>query len=339
MNMNKKRKVSVLGGGSWGSTISQHLSSLGHEVYLYHRNGDQLNEMREKLRHPLLEQLRFSETIKFIEDLNYLPKSEFMVIAVPSHGVRELMLRVPKNLLGTKIINLSKGIEQNTFKRISEIILETSDIISGNIVTLSGPSHAEEVALGHPTSLVAASDNLETSKEVQKLFSSNSLRIYTNNDIIGVELGGSIKNVIALASGICDGIGFGDNTKASLITRGIVEISRLGVSLGGKAETFAGLSGIGDLIATCLSHHSRNRYVGEQIGVGRPLEEILNEMSMIAEGVKTTSATKELSVLKNIEMPIVSSVYSVLYENINPKEAVNSLMNRELIKEGYMIYY
>ncbi|MBF88343.1 MAG: glycerol-3-phosphate dehydrogenase [Candidatus Marinimicrobia bacterium] len=337
--MNKKRKVSVLGGGSWGSTISQHLSSLGHEVYLYHRNGDQLNEMREKLRHPLLEQLRFSETIKFIEDLNYLPKSEFMVIAVPSHGVRELMLRVPKNLLGTKIINLSKGIEQNTFKRISEIILETSDIISGNIVTLSGPSHAEEVALGHPTSLVAASDNLETSKEVQKLFSSNSLRIYTNNDIIGVELGGSIKNVIALASGICDGIGFGDNTKASLITRGIVEISRLGVSLGGKAETFAGLSGIGDLIATCLSHHSRNRYVGEQIGVGRPLEEILNEMSMIAEGVKTTSATKELSVLKNIEMPIVSSVYSVLYENINPKEAVNSLMNRELIKEGYMIYY
>ena len=339
MKMDKKRKVSVLGGGSWGSTITQHLSSLGHEVYLYHRNGDQLNEMREKLRHPLLEQLRFSETIKFIEDLNYLPKSEFMVIAVPSHGVRELMLRVPKNLLGTKIINLSKGIEQNTFKRISEIILETSDITSGNIVTLSGPSHAEEVALGHPTSLVAASNNLETSKEVQKLFSSNSLRIYTNNDIIGVELGGSIKNIIALASGICDGIGFGDNTKASLITRGIVEISRLGVSLGGKAETFAGLSGIGDLIATCLSHHSRNRYVGEQIGVGRPLEEILNEMSMIAEGVKTTSATKELSVLKNIEMPIVSSVYSVLYENINPKEAVNSLMNRELIKEVDMVYY
>ena len=221
---------------------------------------------------------------------------------------------------------------------MSEVILENPKINLDRVVTLSGPSHAEEVALGQPPTLVAASENIHSCIEGQKLLSSKALRIYANTDIIGVELGGSIKNVIALASGVCDGIGFGDNTKSALITRGIVEISRLGVSIGGKPETFAGLSGIGDLIATCLSRHSRNRYVGEQIGLGRPLNEVTNEMSMIAEGVKTSVAVKELSNKNNIEMPIVSSMYSILYQNLDPKDAVNSLMNRDLVNERELIF-
>lgn len=338
MKNNKSRGVSVLGGGSWGSTIAQHLATLNHNVTLYHRNSDQLHEMEEKLQHPFLEQLKFSESINFVDDLNNLPESEFLIIGVPSHGVRDLIKKIPDQFLNAIIINLSKGIEMNTFKRMSEIILEIPKIMMDRVVTVSGPSHAEEVALGQPATLVAASKSLHSCIEVQKLLSSKSLRIYANTDIIGVELGGSIKNVIALASGICDGIGFGDNTKAALISRGIVEISRLGVSLGGKAETFAGLSGIGDLIATCLSRHSRNRYVGEQIGLGRPLNEITKEMLMIAEGVKTSVAVKELSDRNNIKMPIVSSVYSVLYENLNPKDAVYSLMNRELVNERELIF-
>jgi len=334
----KSRSISVLGGGSWGSTIAQHLTTLNHKVTLFHRNADQLNEMEDKLKHPFLEELKFSESINFIDDLNNLPESEYLIIGVPSHGVRDLMKKIPEQFLNSIIINLSKGIEINTFKRMSEVIVENPKINLDRVVTLSGPSHAEEVALGQPTTLVAASENIHSCIEVQKLLSSKSLRIYANTDIIGVELGGSIKNVIALASGVCDGIGFGDNTKSALITRGIVEISRLGVSLGGKPETFAGLSGIGDLIATCLSRHSRNRYVGEQIGLGRPLNDVTNEMSMIAEGVKTTVAVKQLSDKNNIEMPIVSSIYSILYKNLDPKDAVNSLMNRELVNERELIF-
>ena len=199
------------------------------------------------------------------------------------------MNSLPNLLQNSVYVNLAKGIENDSLKRMSEIVMECGGIDGKNVVTLSGPSHAEEVAKGLPTTLVAGSSDPEIASMVQKVFSSNTLRVYINSDIIGVELGGSVKNVIALAAGVCDGIGFGENTKAALIPRGIVEITRLGISVGGKAETFAGLSGIGDLIATCLSRHSRNRYVGEQIGRGRSLEEILDEMTMVAEGVKTSS--------------------------------------------------
>jgi glycerol-3-phosphate dehydrogenase (NAD(P)+) len=230
-------------------------------------------------------------------------------------------------------VNLAKGIENDSLKRMSEIVMECGGIDGKNVVTLSGPSHAEEVAKGLPTTLVAGSSDPEIASMVQKVFSSNTLRVYINSDIIGVELGGSVKNVIALAAGVCDGIGFGENTKAALITRGIVEITRLGISIGGKSETFAGLSGIGDLIATCLSRHSRNRYVGEQIGRGRSLEEILGEMTMVAEGVKTSSSVKALSEKQSVEMPICDAVYESLYEGLDPKEAVNRLMTRELGSE------
>ena len=243
------------------------------------------------------------------------------------------MTGLPVKLKSSIFVNLAKGIENDTLMRMSEVITESAGLSLDKIVALSGPSHAEEVAQGLPTTLVAGGVNTVTCETVQHLFSSSSIRVYMNMDIIGVELGGSVKNVIALASGVCDGIGFGDNTKAALITRGIVEITRLGISIGGKAETFSGLSGIGDLIATCLSQHSRNRYVGEQIGRGRSLEEVLDEMTMVAEGVKTSRSVKALSEKQFVEMPICDAIYELLYEGLDPKEAVNRLMTRELGSE------
>ena len=202
-----------------------------------------------------------------------------------------------------------------------------------NIVTLSGPSHAEEVIEGHPTTLVSASPNTKAARAVQKLFSNETLRIYVNADIKGVELGGSIKNVIAIAAGIVDGIGYGDNTKAALLTRGLSEISRLGAAMGGSVTTFSGLSGIGDLMVTCFSKYSRNRFIGEKIGKGKSLTEILKEMSMVAEGVSTAATVYQLSKKYRIEMPISHSVHDILFKGKDPKTTIHELMSRELIEE------
>ena len=330
---NQLKKIAVLGAGSWGGTIAEHLAQLGHNVTVWHRNEEELKQMSEKGTHPFLDDLQFSHSIRFVESMNDLKQPELVVLGIPSHGVRDVMNSLPNLLQDSVYVNLAKGIENDSLKRMSEIVMECGGIDGKNVVTLSGPSHAEEVAKELPTTLVAGSSDLEIASMVQQVFSSNTFRVYINSDIIGVELGGSVKNVIALAAGVCDGIGFGENTKAALITRGIVEITRLGISIGGKAETFAGLSGIGDLIATCLSRHSRNRYVGEQIGRGRSLEEILDEMTMVAEGVKTSSSVKALSKKQSVEMPICDAVYESLYEGLDPKEAVNRLMTRELGSE------
>ena len=330
---NQLKKIAVLGAGSWGGTIAEHLAQLGHNVTVWHRNEEELKQMSEKRTHPFLDDLQFSHSISFVESMNDLKQPELVVLGIPSHGVRDVMNSLPNLLQDSVYVNLAKGIENDSLKRMSEIVIECGGIDGKNVVTLSGPSHAEEVAKGLPTTLVAGSSDSEIASMVQQVFSSNTLRVYINSDIIGVELGGSVKNVIALAAGVCDGIGFGDNTKAALITRGIVEITRLGISIGGKAETFAGLSGIGDLIATCLSRHSRNRYVGEQIGRGRSLEEILDEMTMVAEGVKTSSSVKALSEKQSVEMPICDAVYESLYKGLDPKEAVTRLMTRELGSE------
>jgi|TARA_Y100000310_G_scaffold235332_2_gene238360 glycerol-3-phosphate dehydrogenase (NAD(P)+) len=327
--------ITVLGAGSWGGTIAEHLAQQGHSVTVWHRNEEELNQMSEKRTHPFLDDLQFSQSIRFVESMNDLKQPELVVLGIPSHGVRDVMNSLPDLLQDSVYVNLAKGIENDSLKRMSEVVMECGGIDGKNVVTLSGPSHAEEVAKGLPTTLVAASSDSEIASMVQQVFSSNTLRVYINSDIIGVELGGSVKNVIALAAGVCDGIGFGDNTKAALITRGIVEITRLGMSIGGKAETFAGLSGIGDLIATCLSRHSRNRYVGEQIGRGRSLEEILDEMTMVAEGVKTASSVKALSEKHSVEMPICDAIYESLYEGLDPKKAVNRLMARKLGSEEY----
>jgi glycerol-3-phosphate dehydrogenase (NAD(P)+) len=225
-------------------------------------------------------------------------------------------------------VTVSKGIENDTYLRISQVIAEVAGIDPKKVVALSGPSHAEEVGRKIPTAVVSASTSIKSAETVQKAFMNKYLRVYASEDVIGVELGGALKNIIALAAGICDGAGFGDNTKAALMTRGLVEINRFGVEMGAQSNTFAGLSGMGDLIVTCMSRHSRNRHVGEQIGKGRKLQEILDEMVMVAEGVKTTLSAFELSQKYNVEMPITEQIYYTLFKNKSPQQAMFDLMNR-----------
>ena len=328
--------ISLLGCGAWGSAISQALAKNDHQVYAWHYDSDSLELMNKSRKHPKLNNFDFHENISFEKNIEIcISKSNLVVLAVPSHSVRELMNNSCKYFTDeTIIVNLSKGLENNSLKTMSEVILEVSGVGQKRIASLYGPSHAEEVLKGFPTTLVAASIDKKTSVLVQDIFSSDVLRVYSNNDLKGVELGGSLKNVIAIATGICDGIGFGDNTKAALLTRGLAEITRLGTLMGAKESTFSGLSGIGDLIATCLSDHSRNRHVGEEIGKGKSLSTILENMDMVAEGVKTTQSVHDLSKKYNLDMPISEGVYKILFENKNPKSIVSELMNRDLVNES-----
>ena len=328
-------KISVLGTGSWGSAIGDLLNQNGHEVIMWQRDAKKVKAMEVDRKHPFFVDLTFSDEVKFTTDLDSAIKgSQLLVVAVPSHSVRELVSRavdfIENNVI---IVNISKGLELDTLLTMSSVISEETVGKNVSIVSLYGPSHAEEVVRKIPTTLVAASTDENSSKKVQYIFSSSVLRVYTNSDILGLELGGSIKNVIAIAAGICDGIGFGDNTKAAILTRGIAEMTRLGVALGAREKTFVGLSGIGDLFVTCSSKHSRNRYVGEEIGKGRKIDEILSKMKMVAEGVNTAKAVFQLCQKHNVDMPISCAVYNVLYNNNDPLESVSELMNRDLISE------
>ncbi len=327
--------VTVLGFGSWGGTIAQHLTTLDHKVFGWHKFPEEVEEMQRTLQHILIPQLQISKELQLTTNLeSSLINAEIVIVATPSHIVREIIREAVKYFKDdTIIVNLAKGVEIDSLQTMSQVIAEAGKIDAKRIVTLYGPSHAEEVALGMPTTLVSACVSSKTAKIIQHEFSSEKLRIYTNNDILGVELAGSLKNVIAIAAGICDGIGYGDNTKAALITRGLAEMTRLGVEMGAKPETFFGLSGIGDLMATCLSKHSRNRYVGEELGKGRKLSTILNEMKMVAEGVKTAKSVVQLRDKYKIPMPIASAMESVLFHGKNPKEKVKELMTRDLKKE------
>jgi glycerol-3-phosphate dehydrogenase (NAD(P)+) len=261
-----------------------------------------------------------------------------LVVAVPSHVVRTVGEQLAPLLTGQApvIVNVAKGIENNTLLRMSQVLEQTLHTVPlQNIVTLSGPTHAEEVSRQIPTAIVAACPEMTTAEFVQQIFINNYFRVYRSQDIIGVELGGSLKNIIAVAAGICDGAGFGDNTKAALQPRGLVEMVRLGVQMGANKMTFAGLSGMGDLIVTCMSRHSRNRYLGEQMGKGKKLNEVLEEMVMVAEGVKTTQSAYQLSQQFGIEMPITGQVYKILFENQNPKDALYELMLRDAKIENW----
>ena len=328
-------KISVLGTGIWGSAIGELLTQNGHEVILWQRDDEKVKAMEVDRKHPFFVDLTFSDEVKFTTDLDSAIKgSQLLVVAVPSHSVRELVSRAVEFIEDNVIIvNITKGLELDTLLTMSSVISEETVGKNVSIVSLYGPSHAEEVVRKIPTTLVAASTEENASKKVQYIFSSRVLRVYTNSDILGLELGGSIKNVIAIAAGICDGIGFGDNTKAAILTRGIAEMTRLGVALGAQEKTFAGLSGIGDLFVTCSSKHSRNRYVGEEIGKGRKIDEILSEMKMVAEGVKTAKSVFQLCQKHNVDMPISCAVYNVLYNNKDPLESVSELMNRDLRSE------
>ena len=327
--------ITMLGCGAWGGTIAHYLDQLGHSVTAWSKFPEEIDQLHSSRKHPFISDLVFPDSIRFTSDVHKsLTDARIIVIAIPSHSVRDLLKEVNGLISDAVIIvNLSKGIENNTMMTMSQVIADEGKIEPKNIVTLYGPSHAEEVALRMPTTLVAAGSSVDSAVFVQDNFSSETLRIYTTSDILGVELGGSVKNVIAIAAGIIDGIGFGDNTKAALITRGISEITRLGEKMGANPDTFSGLSGVGDLIVTCLSKHSRNRYVGEEIGKGRTLKKILDGMEMVAEGVKTTESVYQLQKKHTISMPISTAVYNVLYRGKNAQKEVKELMTRDLTIE------
>lgn len=326
-------RIAVLGAGSWGTTLAILLHANGHTVVLWaHRaeHAQSLTEFRENKR--LLPGIPIPPEILITHDLEHaVYHADVIVAAVPAQFLRSVLNHLKTHDFQHSVfINVAKGIENNSLMTMSEVILDTlSNIAVGNVATLSGPSFAEEVARQIPTAVVAASSNIETSKFVQRLFMTRWFRVYTNDDIRGVELGGSVKNVIAIGAGMADGAGFGDNTKAAIMTRATAEIARLGASMGANPKTFAGLSGIGDLIATCMSKHSRNRYVGEEIGKGGKLEDILQQMVMIAEGVATTRSVYALSKRYIVDLPIVSEVYQVLFEDKNPIDATFDLMARD----------
>jgi len=324
-------KVTVLGAGSWGTTLALVLNQNNHLVtcWSFDKNDiDSIIKLKENKK--FLPGINIPDKISFTNDLQSgVDSAEVLIVAIPSHAVRSVIQSIDLSSKSDLIwVNVAKGIENQTLLRISQVIERVGHVSPYNIAVLFGPSHAEEVSREIPTAIVSASKRKETATLVQHLFMTPYFRVYANLDIIGVELGGALKNVIAVAAGICDGAGFGDNTKAALITRGLVEINRLGIQMGAKPDTFAGLSGMGDLIVTCTSKHSRNRYVGEQIGKGRPLQDVLNEMVMVAEGVKTTASAYELSQRENIDMPITKQVYEALFENKPPIEAMKDLMTR-----------
>ena len=329
------KTVTFLGCGSWGGALGKLLSEKGLGVTMWHRNLDVVNHLKDTKTHYLIPELIFPSDVEFTNDISSaIQSSEIIVLALPSQSIRDVITKNKSSFNKNHIIvNVSKGIEIDTLMTISEVINDALDGRHKSVVTLSGPSHAEEVINGHPTTLVAASNDIQSAEIIQNLFATEMLRTYLNRDIRGVELGGSMKNVIAIAAGICDGIGYGDNSKAALMTRGMMEITRLGEAMGAKVETFRGLSGYGDLIVTCLSKHSRNRQLGQLIGEGKALEDITLDMSMIAEGIFTAKSVHQLQLKHNVEMPIHEAIYQVLFQKKDPKNSVSELMTRRLSEE------
>lgn len=325
--------VAILGAGGWGTALGLLLHHNGHRVALWEYREDLAERFRRTRQNPdFLPGVTVPSGIEISSDLRRVAsEKEVLLVTLPSHAVRKTMEQLTGIPPGEALmVSGTKGIENGTLLRISEVLKDTVPGISDDrIVALSGPSHAEEVARGIPTVVVAASKNPQASRKVQELFMNPVFRVYSSEDITGVELGGALKNVIAVAAGISDGVGFGDNTKAALITRGIVEMTRLGTAMGAHPSTFAGLSGMGDLIVTCWSRHSRNRFVGEEIGKGKKLDRILEEMKMVAEGVRTTRSVVDLSRKHGVDMPISTEVYRMLFENKEPKQAVADLMTRD----------
>ena len=330
------KNVTILGAGSWGMAIARLLDANGLTVRLWEYNAVDFDIIRSTRTHPKkLPVIHLNESILLSNNLpEAVSNAELIVSAVPSQFLRPVLTELKQTeAMKCGFVNLAKGIETTTLKRMSEVIHEELGTTEAHIATVSGPSHAEEVALDMPTAIVAAGKSEEFIIKIQESFSNQSLRVYQSADLIGVELGGSLKNIIAIAAGICHGLLMGDNTMGALLTRGLAEISRLGVAMGAQAETFAGLSGIGDLVTTCMSKHSRNRYVGEKIGQGMKLEQVLAEMSMVAEGVETTKSGYKLAQQLEVEMPITFEVYEVLFNNKPADIALGDLMRRELKAE------
>ncbi len=323
-------KISIVGMGSWGTTLAILLAEKGYDILGWEwleERAQVMQEHRENIY--FLPQIAFPSNLEVTNDLQKTADySGIIVLAVPSHIVRKIMDSIKNVGPAKKIVNVAKGIENETMLRMSEVIHQVGNVPYEQIVTLSGPTHSEEVSKKLPATIVAASINEDFAQEIQHLFMTDYFRVYRSTDIIGVEFGGALKNVIAIGAGISDGMGMGDNTKAALITRGLREITRLGVACGANPHTFSGVSGIGDLIVTCGSKHSRNRYVGEQLAKGKTLYDITSHMEMIAEGIKTTKSAYQLSHKMDIEMPITDHIYQVLFQDLSPHEGVTQLMTR-----------
>lgn len=323
-------KVTFLGGGSFGTSLAILLASKGHDVRIYDREEAIVNDINDNRKNDkYIKGLQIPERVIAYNEMDTaLEGAEYVVIAVPSHVIRvvarSLKDKVSEN---TVIISIAKGIEEGTNLRLSEVIQE--ELTNNPVVILSGPSHAEEVAFNIPTTVVVSSLKMDKAREVQDLFISPSFRVYTNDDLVGVEVGGAVKNIIALAAGVCDGIGYGDNSKAALMTRGMAEIVRIGLKMGGRLETFLGLTGMGDLIVTCTSLHSRNRKAGFLIGSGKTPDEATEEVGMIVEGIKACKAFYQLKEKLEVDMPLTDVAYKVIFDNKDPKVAVMELMQRE----------
>lgn len=333
----KKEKVAVIGAGSWGTALAMVLADNGHETRVWGHNSARVDEMNQfHTNEKYLPGIIIPELVRAYSNLQEaLNGIETIILAVPTKAIREVL----RNILQfqrqpLRIVHVSKGIEPDTLLRISEMIEEEipSQLLR-DVVVLSGPSHAEEVSLRHPTTVTVSSKNMEAAEYIQDLFINHHFRVYTNPDLIGVEIGGALKNIIALAAGISDGLGYGDNAKAALITRGLAEIARLGVRMGAKPLTFSGLAGIGDLIVTCTSVHSRNWRAGNMLGKGQNLEEVLQSMGMVVEGVRTTKAAFQLANKYDVKMPITFALNGILFEGIHPKDAVDGLMSRDKTHE------
>ncbi len=322
-------KAGILGAGSWGTALAVQLAKK-NEIKVWEFDAKQVQIINEtRTNEKFLPGINLPSNISLTTDMaDVVNKSDVIFFVVPSHVLRQVAKQASKLDFSSKhIVSLVKGLEDNTYKRMTEIIEEEIKKFS-TISALSGPSHAEEVSRNVPTAIILASKDVGKTSFMQKEMSTESFRVYLNHDILGVELGGAVKNVVAIAAGISDGLGFGSNTKSALITRGMEEMKRLAVSMGADERTLFGLSGIGDLITTCISKFSRNRHVGEELGKGRSLEEILSTMVMVAEGVPTTLAVFNLSKKMNIEMPITESVYNILYKKSKPSDEVQNLMGR-----------
>lgn len=324
-----KKRISVIGAGSWGTAIAITLNGKGHEVAVWDRFPEHIANINRTRENAFsLPGISIDEGIVFTPDLKACLKgAEVVILAVASQGLRSTLESIePGWMAGKVIVNVSKGIEIGTLKRMSQVVREFYP--DHPFIALSGPSHAEEVSRQMPTTLVAASEDIHLAEMIQDLFITERLRVYTNTDVTGVEIGASLKNVIALGAGISDGLGYGDNAKAALMTRGMVEIARLGKAMGADLRTFTGLTGVGDLIVTCTSMHSRNRRCGILIGKGKTLQEAVEEVGMVVEGVYTTKSAYELAKTYAVEMPIVAELYGVLYENRDVEASVNALMTR-----------
>ena len=326
----------MIGDGGWGTTLAVHLAKKNYTVKLWGPFPPYIRRIRKsRVNTKFLPGVRLARNIKLTEDLSVAIKdSAIIVFAIPSQYASGILKEIKKTKidLSKKIfLSVTKGIDTTKLLRVSEIIRKEL----GNIplAVLSGPTIAIEVAKGIPSTAVVASNDRTVAKKVQAVFNSSSFRIYTNTDVVGVELGGSIKNIIAIACGVCDGLGFGSNTKAAILTRGLAEMARLGKALGAKHNTFSGLTGLGDLVTTCVSPRSRNRSVGEQLGRGRSMKSIMSNMEMVAEGVETVKAAYKLSRKYNVPMPITTEVYNIIHRNKKPSKAVSDLMTRKIKSE------